>query len=105
MSSVVLQDLNPRSRPRVFNKPFSDLDLRSAEGRRVWGVAIQLLQWSGMSINDPLVVADAIAAAQLRIRAERARRDSSTSIDELTAITKAADDACKQFTPVELRLT
>jgi hypothetical protein len=54
--------------------------------------------------HDPLTDLDAIAAAELHIRAEKARRDPSTSTEDLIAITKRADEAAKPFMPTELRL-
>jgi hypothetical protein len=105
MTVAAAQQLHPRSRARTTNKPFAGLDLRTAAGRRVRDLAVALLQRSGKPINDSLVVADAIAAAELRIAFERTRRDPKAKPEQVAALAHAADEACKPFTPVELRLT
>ena len=64
----------PKLRSRATNRPFSVLDLSSAEGRRVRDVAIALLR-NVPDPSDPLVISDAIAAAAAR---ESRRADTRT---------------------------
>jgi hypothetical protein len=98
MSITALSAMPPRNRSRIFNKPFSDLDTRSVMGRKVRDVATVLLSKYQGDASDPLVVADAISAAQLRLRADEAGRDPRVPLSDYLRVVEAADRASDKFT-------
>jgi hypothetical protein len=88
---------NTKSRSKLANKPFADLDMRSSEGRRVRDVAIGLLQ--RVDNVDEITIADAVACAKLKVRLEYAVSDPDTDPKSLAALMEITSRACAPFEP------
>jgi hypothetical protein len=98
MLVTALSTMPPRNRSRITNRPFSDLDTRTVMGRKVRDVATVLLSQYKGDATDPLVVADAIRCAQLRIRADAAGSDPNIALGDYLRAVEMADAATRKFT-------
>src|SRR5262249_40195068 len=75
----------PQSRSRLGNNPLKALNRRTAHGRAVNDMAARLLA-NLADRDDPLVIADAISLAELRIKADMLRRDPQADSNQVIRI-------------------
>jgi hypothetical protein len=63
-------------RSKLASNPLRALNTNTTRGRLVHDIAARLL--AGVAAPDPLVIADVVALAELRVRADELRRDPAS---------------------------
>jgi hypothetical protein len=70
-----------RRRSKLVANPLCAINTKSAEGRALYDLTIKLLEQSTADTSDPLVIRDAIAAAQMQIRLDALRANNGELAD------------------------
>jgi hypothetical protein len=65
-----------KRRSRLASNPLCAVSLNTARGRLIHDTAVRLL--AGVAAPDPLVIADIVALAELRVKADELRRDPAS---------------------------
>jgi hypothetical protein len=89
-----------RLRSRVTNRPFSRISRNTAVGRRVADLALGFIRALG-NPDDVTLLADCVAAAELKVIAEQARaralRDRTVDADAICRLEGAASRAVRRL--------
>jgi hypothetical protein len=88
--------VSPQRRSRVGVNPWTAINRNTRHGRHVHDIAVRLLA-TAADPSDPLVVADAIALAELRVRADEARRDPGCDIEQVVRLEGLVDRRMRRF--------
>jgi hypothetical protein len=75
-----------KRRSRLVENPLLALNCNSREGRQLYDLAVRYLGQSSADTSNPLAVQDAIAAAQLTLRADALRGDLNSSPVDLARV-------------------
>jgi hypothetical protein len=83
-------------RSHVADNPLRAINRRSVHGRMIHAIVARLLA-NVDDPGDPLVIADCIALAELRVRADQARRDPVSDPDALVRLEGLIDRRTKRL--------
>jgi hypothetical protein len=89
VSTPLVLDRNHRS--RMISDPLKAIRRGSVDGRAVYDLAVRLLAKIPGDRTDPVVVADVVSVAELRVRAAKLRADPTSDIHELTRIERLVE--------------